>query len=680
MDLFAGMIDAFARLIVFYVLNGVWVGAVVVVLLWGLLRFLRHIPATLHYQMVWLGLVGTLIVPFFLSSGPLSWVQTVGVQGVGVGAGSGVAKEMVGAESEVLEGAGVPLVAFDDVSHWPLYVAGVWFLVMCVFVGRLIGGAVYLRYLVRTSHWDYAVLQALFEQCKRRWTGRDVRLRFAKNIKGPMVMGVFQPVILLPENMMKYLSHEDVEQILVHELAHVARWDVLGNWIQRFIEACFWCNPFVWLLSKRLSLTREMACDDWAVRFGQGRRSYAAFLARLAQLMHNGQVSVVGVGVGASLRHRIAHLLKEPQAMGWVAQKGLWIGGGVVLGVGMFCLQLGPLLDVPGRAEAHMRLAKWHESLADFLIGNPMPRGVGLSNKIVVVAEAEHWKVLQPVFENILLHPVLTPQPEYLFEVVHALPEQFDQYRAYRNVIVVGEPDSKLGKIVKGLGGHREMVIQKDVWASHQVVMGVVARDVSELSRLIALNGDRLVSAVDEGMGDWLSSILYHAGVDDVATQNLRQQFGWQIQVPVGFDVMLDHADQQFVALSRQVERRQLWVWVYWEEGVTPDQLTPNWCLKKRNDVLETYYGGDQTVLGDLQIYETEFEGRLGVCLEGLWENVKSWQGGPFKSYALIDADRERFYMIDMGVYAPNRTKALHIRQLDALAHTFKIPATIAMK
>jgi len=363
-----------------------------------------------------------------------------------------------------------------------------------------------------------------------------------------------------------------------------------------------------------------------------------------------------------------------------VAQRGFWVGGVAVLLVGLFCIQLGPLLDVPGRVEAHMRLAKWNEALADFVIGNPMPRGVGLSNKVVVVAEAAHWHVLQPVLENILLQPVLTPQPEYLLEVVHVLPEQFDQYRAYRNVVVVGEPHSALGKIVEGLDGRGDVVIQKDVWASHQVVMGVVANNVSELSRLITLNGDRLVSAVDEAMGNWLSSILYHAGVDEVATQNLSKQFGWQMQVPVGFEVMLDHADRQFVALTRQVERRQLWVWVYWEDGVTPDQVTPDWCLNKRNDVLETYYGGDQTVLGDLKIYETEFEGRLGVCLEGLWENVKSWQGGPFKSYALIDADRERFYMIDMGVYAPNRSKALHIRQLDALAHTFQIPASYVMK
>ncbi|MFT5366713.1 MAG: hypothetical protein ACI8V2_001662 [Candidatus Latescibacterota bacterium] len=366
--------------------------------------------------------------------------------------------------------------------------------------------------------------------------------------------------------------------------------------------------------------------------------------------------------------------------MSWFKKRGVWVGCIAVLLVCGVCVQLGILLDVPGRAEAHMRLSKWNKTLANFLIGNPMPRGIGISGKIVVVAEDGHWQALKPVLENVLMQPMLTPQPEYLFELVHVLPKDFDQYRVYRNVIVVGGSHPSLGNIVDELSALGDVVIRKDVWATQQVVIGIRAGDVLSSAEKVGVNGDRIVAAVDGGMADWLTTILYHAGVDEVVTKGLADQYGWQIQVPIGFEVMRDYADQHFVTFVRQVDRRQLWMWVYWEDGVTPDQLTADWCLDKRNAISAKFYGGDQTDLNDLKIYQTDFNGNLAVCLEGLWENAKSWQGGPFKSYSVIDADRGRLYMINMGIYAPNRTKALQMRQLDALAHTFEISSTFVMK
>ncbi|MDP6037424.1 MAG: DUF4837 family protein, partial [Candidatus Latescibacteria bacterium] len=322
---------------------------------------------------------------------------------------------------------------------------------------------------------------------------------------------------------------------------------------------------------------------------------------------------------------------------------------------------------------------------ARVLIGNPLPRGIGVSNKVVVVADEKNQKVLKPILEDLLLQPVLMPQPELIFEIVYVLPQDFDDYRAYRNLILaLPRNGSPIWKAVAPPYLHKNAddmtVIRYDVWASDQVVVAIAAEDAVGISEQMALNEDRVVSAFDASMGQWLTSILYHAGENIERSSELEQRFGWRLRVPVGYELMDEYADQNFVAFVRQVDRRLLWLWVYWEDRIHPDQLTNDWCLLKRDDVARRFFGGDQTSPGEVNIYQKEFVGKLTVCLEGLWEHAKEWQGGPFKSYALVDVDQDRFFLINMGIYAPNRTKALQMRQLDALAHTFSLRPMYSMK
>ena len=51
--------------------------------------------------------------------------------------------------------------------------------------------------------------------------------------------------------------------------------------------------------------------------------------------------------------------------------------------------------------------------------------------------------------------------------------------------------------------------------------------------------------------------------------------------------------------------------------------------------------------------------------MQGLWENKKKWAGGPFRSYAFVDVETNRFFYIDCGVYSPNKRKEPYLRQID---------------
>jgi bla regulator protein BlaR1 len=83
--------------------------------------------------------------------------------------------------------------------------------------------------------------------------------------KVPMVIGHLKPVILIPIGLLTALSMEEVDAILVHELAHIRRRDYLVNLLQSLAEILFFFNPAVLWISQLIKAERENCCDDMAL-------------------------------------------------------------------------------------------------------------------------------------------------------------------------------------------------------------------------------------------------------------------------------------------------------------------------------------------------------------------------------------------------------------------------------
>ena len=86
-----------------------------------------------------------------------------------------------------------------------------------------------------------------------------------------------------PEWVMQELSADELNQILLHELAHLRRWDDWTNLAQKVVKALFFFHPAVWWIEKKVSLEREMACDDAVLAETASPRAYAECLAHLAE-------------------------------------------------------------------------------------------------------------------------------------------------------------------------------------------------------------------------------------------------------------------------------------------------------------------------------------------------------------------------------------------------------------
>ncbi len=111
---------------------------------------------------------------------------------------------------------------------------------------------------------------------------RRIKVGICDRIASPVLIGILRPIILLPPAALAGWSMEQAEMVLLHELAHLRRWDNLVNLLQRVIESVLFFHPAVWLASRWVRVEREHCCDHFAVTHCGRPRDYAEMLARMA--------------------------------------------------------------------------------------------------------------------------------------------------------------------------------------------------------------------------------------------------------------------------------------------------------------------------------------------------------------------------------------------------------------
>jgi beta-lactamase regulating signal transducer with metallopeptidase domain len=112
---------------------------------------------------------------------------------------------------------------------------------------------------------------------------RRVKLLASNDVRIPTALGFFRPAVVLPTWALRDLSPDELKLILLHELAHLRRWDDWSNLAQKFVKALFFFHPAVWWIDSRLALEREIACDDMVLEQTANAKTYAASLVSIAE-------------------------------------------------------------------------------------------------------------------------------------------------------------------------------------------------------------------------------------------------------------------------------------------------------------------------------------------------------------------------------------------------------------
>ena len=108
------------------------------------------------------------------------------------------------------------------------------------------------------------------------------RVRWSAGVHVPLTWGVFRPVVLVPAAARAWPASR-LRAALRHELAHVARRDLLAQALGALLCTLFWFNPLAWYALDRLRAECEFACDDEVLAAGVGAVAYASHLLAVAR-------------------------------------------------------------------------------------------------------------------------------------------------------------------------------------------------------------------------------------------------------------------------------------------------------------------------------------------------------------------------------------------------------------
>jgi len=186
---------------------------------------------------------------------------------------------------------------------------------------------------------------------------RPVQAFTSEQVVMPMTIGSLKPLVILPTDLADSLSQSEFESVVAHELAHVKRWDYLTNMLQRAVQAYLFFHPAVWFICKQLTIERELACDDWAVKTCEPRR-YASCLTKLVEALNESKphmaVRVAATGIGGIVfgKHVISRrvemiLNRDRNATTAVSKPALLYAVGLVVMFVAVCSLISPVIAVP---------------------------------------------------------------------------------------------------------------------------------------------------------------------------------------------------------------------------------------------------------------------------------------------------------------------------------------------
>jgi bla regulator protein BlaR1 len=164
-----------------------------------------------------------------------------------------------------------------------------WLLIICLRSFKMMFGLYALERLKRTKvnpaglQWE----QRVSRLSQTMGIKRAVSLLESAVVKVPVIIGYLKPLILVPVGLVNALGQQEVEAILLHELAHIRRRDYLVNLLQSFIETLFFFNPGVLWLSSLIRAERENCCDDIAVSQTRNKVRYISALVHFEEYRLN---------------------------------------------------------------------------------------------------------------------------------------------------------------------------------------------------------------------------------------------------------------------------------------------------------------------------------------------------------------------------------------------------------
>lgn len=251
-------IENLAQVVAAHALNSVFEGILVAGFVWVLLCLLPRQNSGTRFAAWFLALIAIALLPF---------AGGIGVLHVG----------------SALRGTSQPV--FTISTRWAFAVLSIWAIVAFLALLRLAIGIARVERLSKTfTPIDLSQLRREIADALAEFSAsHDVPVATSDQIHVPAAIGFTKPTIVVPRFALEDLAPQELGSLLLHEYAHVQRGDGWTNLLQKFLRALLCFHPAVWWIDRRLSLEREIACDDYVLAQTQNPRGYAECLLALLE-------------------------------------------------------------------------------------------------------------------------------------------------------------------------------------------------------------------------------------------------------------------------------------------------------------------------------------------------------------------------------------------------------------
>lgn len=341
-------------------------------------------------------------------------------------------------------------------GQYGAWIVFAWFL---VFVYKCLRMTVDFRQVYRAKNYQTVAPPEIWQQRVLELQTllrikRGVQLLESKLVTIPSVAGVFKPVILVPVGLFNNIPHDQVEAILLHELAHIRRSDYLVNLLQTFVEILFFFNPGILWVSSLVKDERENCCDDLAISITNNKKEFVNALVSFQEYSLNLQPLALQFGhQKMKLADRAKRILFNSNKMISTTEK-YFLSAGIAVTVILFLI-----------------VAKVNHSAAQEIVKTP-----AMHADEKEIPDGTSMKYLDVVNGKKIY--------TYLFKsggTLYQVPESLEQIKVNGKLISDNEKAQYLPKINQLIGAYEWSV------ASHETdpFSGIESPDLSEEERII---------------------------------------------------------------------------------------------------------------------------------------------------------------------------------------------------
>jgi hypothetical protein len=310
-----------------------------------------------------------------------------------------------------------------------------------------------------------------------------------------------------------------------------------------------------------------------------------------------------------------------------------------------------------------------------------LPHSIGGRDEVVLIAP-DKFKV--DSFINVLEKVEYYPTEEKVFNVKQVDLSDFDRYKHWRNVIIVGNIDdlhisNLLGEEAKKeLEKGERLFLENNLWVRLQTAVIITGINTEKTQGLLDRSAETIYSVLRKEEKQRFSKMVYMNGYQEKEKGKMEDFLGAFFEIPYGYK--LSKNEDGFMTYVRKNPDRLVTLLYRTEPIRSP--------IAFRDSLFSKYFNGDKVFIDSIPVLTVEdetkfvelttldtvdFKGEKAIKIKGIWRNDEvegGPMGGPFVSY--IFQKGGIWYFLDAHVFAPGKKKWPFLEEVDILLNTFE--------